>query len=80
MAKPIALYEGGITGLIEKAVRQDGTIFARYQNKTIYGYRWSAWKPEGKFTEEQIENLPFQLEAGFSTLFKSEKTNRRLPN
>jgi putative SOS response-associated peptidase YedK len=43
MAKAVATYQGGIHGQVQVAVREDGAVFRRYQNRTIYGYRWGAW-------------------------------------
>ena len=66
MAKAIKKYTGGIHGLIQAAVREDGALFMRFQNKTRWGYRWTAWK----FVRQlDTANLPESIEAGFSTLY-----------
>jgi len=63
--KAIKKYTGGIHGLVQAAVREDGVLFKRYQDKTPYGYRWGAWKREGVL---DVANLPSELSSGFSTL------------
>lgn len=76
MAKAIKTYAGGIHGLVEAAVRPDGALFKRYQDKTPWGYRWGAWKLSGSV---DVNNLPATLPSGFSTLFP-KAFNVRLPN
>ena len=66
MAKAVKKYKGGVHSLIEAAVRGDGALFCRYQNKTMYGYRWSAWVKKGRL---DVLNLPGTITAGFSELF-----------
>lgn len=46
--KAVKLFCGGIHGLQEIAVRSDGAVFKRYQDKGPYGYRWGAWKSQGR--------------------------------
>ena len=65
MAKAIKTYTGGIHSLIQAAVREDGALFQRCQNRTPYGYRWSAWHCVGQV---DAANPPATIEAGFSTL------------
>ena len=76
MAKAIKTYAGGIHGLIEAAVRADGALFQRFQDKSPWGYRWGAWKRYGSVDPA---NLPTELSAGFATLRPREKSVR-LPN
>ena len=40
-----AIFEYGIHERIQQAQRADGQWFKRYQAKTRFGYRWTAWKP-----------------------------------
>lgn len=83
MAKAIQTYTGGINGLIEAAIREDGVLFKRYQDKTRYGYRWTGWKEKGNC---DVNNIPKTIEAGFATLYKADPIydksliNCRLPN
>lgn len=79
MAKAIKTYTGGIHGLIQAAVREDGALFQRYQNKTPWGYRWTAWMLQGQLDPA---NLPECIESGFSTLRPPsiyQAFNARLP-
>ena len=83
MTKAIALYTGGIQSLTEVAIREDGRVFQRYQNRDPrYGYRWGAWKATGEVLGENARNNPEQSRsAGFSTLFLRAvgECHRRLP-
>jgi hypothetical protein len=69
--KAIKLYRGGISGLTEYAVREDGALFARFQDRGPRGYRWGAWKPRGKVDPK---NLPAFIESGFSCLYPADPT------
>jgi len=84
MAKAIALYEGGIHGLTERAIRDDGAVFVRYQDKTPWGYRWGAWKATGEVLGHNQRNNPeTMIEFGFSKLFinrDGRAARLRLPN
>lgn len=81
MAKAIAKYSGGITGLVEIAIRADGQVFRRYQNKGAYGYCWTAWKA-GETVD--VENLPGSFTAGFGNAYPVRDSYSdfkcRLPN
>ncbi len=66
--KAIGLYKGGIHGLIEYAVREDGTLFARYQDRGPFGYRWGSWKEKGKI---DVAALPASIQSGFSVLHRA---------
>jgi hypothetical protein len=48
MTKAIAIYTGGIQSQMQVAVRDDGTMFWRGQNKTRFGYSWSPWTATGE--------------------------------
>lgn len=77
--KAIAIYKGGIHGLIEYAVREDGQMFARYQDRGPYGYRWGSWREKEKI---DVAALPASIESGFSLLHRAHdaKVDRlRLP-
>jgi hypothetical protein len=43
MSKAVAIYTGGITERREVAVRDDGMVFRRCQDKGRYGYFWTKW-------------------------------------
>lgn len=82
MAKAIQAWEGGLSGKIELAVRGDGVLFRRVQNKDPrYGYVWTKWVEIGKL---DVDNLPFSIEQGFSTCFRANIYTAwqkwRLPN
>jgi len=66
--KVLAKYAGGIHGLIQAAIRSDGVLFMRFQDKTRYGYKYGPWKEKGNVGSV----IPQTLQAGFSTLFKSD--------
>ena len=70
--KIVRAYQGGIQGLIQHVIRDDGAGFRRYQNKTPRGYRWGAWKFTGNHC---LNNLPGGIAAGFSTLYHVAKTD-----
>ena len=55
MSKAKAFYEGGISGLKHAALREDGTMFMRFQIRTPRGYRWGPWKFYGHFIEIPAE-------------------------
>lgn len=65
MAKAIKTYTGGINGLVQAAVRTDGALFKRYQEKSPWGYKWTAWKLSGQVDPS---NPPSEISSGFSTL------------
>lgn len=77
---PIKAYTGGIHALMEAAVNSRGECFIRHQDKTRWGYRWTAWKSWKQFNPD---NLPNSIEAGFSTLWRageySNWQNWRIP-
>jgi len=70
MAKAVALYEGGITERREVAVREDGAVYSRGQERhPRFGYRWSAWAPTGRTLD--VAALPEVVSAGFADLRRS---------
>lgn len=81
----IGYYEGGIHGRKELAIRDDGALFERFQDKTIYGYRWSAWRATGEVLGHNERANPEQFRsAGFSTMSlrrpgEAYYINKRLP-
>lgn len=78
----VALYTGGIHSLIEVAVRDDGVVFRRYQNRDPrYGYRWTAWSATSERWGDNLRANPEPTRsAGFATLFlRTGEANRRLP-
>lgn len=70
MARAIGLYAGGVHALTEVAVRADGTVFQRWQEKDVrYGYRWTRWSATGEVLGENARaSLPASRSAGFSML------------
>jgi hypothetical protein len=49
MSKAIAVFAGGITELRQIAVRNDGTVFSRWQEwHPSYGYHWRPWRTTGE--------------------------------
>lgn len=80
MAKAIKTYCGGINYRAQAAVRDDGALFMRLQDKTPYGYRWTAWQQRGAV---DINALPETIPCGFSDLRRPtvyEQFTPRLPN
>lgn len=82
MAKAIQAWRGGIHSLVELAVRGDGVLFRRVQNKSArFGYVWGSWKQIGTL---DIENLPWSIDQGFSKCHRADTytkwQNWRLPN
>lgn len=80
MAKAIKTYDGGINFRVQAAVRTDGALFIRTQNKGRYGYAWGAWRFR---TQLDTENLPGTIQAGFANLYPTNfytAFNPRLPN
>ena len=69
MAKAIAIYEGGTHSRTQVAIREDGQVFERRQDRTRYGYRWSAWSQTGDRWGDNLRANPEPTRsAGFSTL------------
>jgi len=49
MSKAIAVFAGGITELRQIAIRDDGTVFSRWQEwHPSYGYHWQPWRITGE--------------------------------
>ena len=63
--KAIAKYAGGFTFKAQAAVRADGAIFRRVQEKTAWGYRWTAWRKSGSCDPA---SPPETIPCGFSDL------------
>jgi hypothetical protein len=73
MAKAIAIFAGGITELRQAAVREDGAVFTRWQERhPRYGYRWGAWRATGETLGENARQNITELQNGFATLRKAE--------
>lgn len=75
----IAKFVGGIHARVQVAVRHDGVVFQRFQNKTFRGYQWSKWQTRG--TVDPF-NVPSSMSSGFSTLYAPDfytDFNPRLP-
>lgn len=65
--KAIGFYQRGIDGLIERAIREDGAVFTRYQSRhPRYGYRWGSWN---RGVSIDPKALPASMDCGFSTLY-----------
>lgn len=58
MTKPIAIYTGGIFGLKQIAVANDGKVYKRFQEKTFRGCVWTAWKYH---TTVDVNALPVEM-------------------
>jgi hypothetical protein len=49
MSKAIAVFIGGFTELRQIAIRDDGTVFSRWQEwHPSYGYHWQPWRTTGE--------------------------------
>lgn len=80
MAKAIAKWTGGRLARVEAALRSDGVLFKRYQERSAYGYRWGKWKESGRL---DLAAIPGTLGAGFATLYPPDQYtdfNPRLPD
>lgn len=65
--KAVKRYYGGIHYLTDTAVREDGVVFNRVQEKTHVGYRWTSWKMTGEvWTAEKLANPPATVAVGFA--------------
>ena len=74
MAKAIQAWRGGTHSLIELAVRTDGTLFRRVQNKSArYGYTRGVWK---QIENIYIKNLPRSINQGFSKCQRADSYSR----
>lgn len=62
---PLAIYAGGIHSRVEAAIRKDGQVFRRYQERGRWGYAWTPWRRKETV---DVNNIPHSLESGFSTL------------
>lgn len=40
-------FTSDYTTIVHHAQRSDGQWFVRYQERSIYGYRWTAWRTTG---------------------------------
>ena len=69
MAKAIAIWDGGIHDRRQRALREDGALFARYSVKSAYGWSWSSWSDTGeRWGENRRANPDTSLSSGFCTL------------
>ena len=69
MAKAIALFNGGIHEGRQYAVREDGAVFKRFQEKhPRYGWRWGKWKATGETLGENARQNLDTMQSGFCTL------------
>lgn len=81
MAKAIKTYAGGINFKAQAAIRADGVIFMRVQERTRFGLNWTPWKERGVCDPA---NPPATIPCGFSDLrpanYYDAMDNVRLPN
>lgn len=72
MAKAIAIFTGGITELRQAAIRDDGAVFIRMQERTRFGLSWSAWRATGEVLGENSRQGMAEIQCGFATLRKAD--------
>ena len=53
----------------ECAYSEHGQVFKRYQNRTPYGYRWSAWAKCGDVGSESYPTDATELQCGFNKAY-----------
>lgn len=81
MAKAIAIFTGGITELRQRAVREDGAVFARSQERDPrYGYRWTAWRATGEALGANAAANIGEMGAGFATLHRATPNDCNINN
>ncbi len=68
MSKAIAIFTGGVTELRQAAIREDGAVFTRGQNRTRFGYQWSAWRATGEILGHNARAATAEIACGFATL------------
>jgi len=81
MAKAVAIFTGGIHSLTQYAVRDDGAVFKRFQEKHFrYGYRWTSWTATGETMGHNAQQATTELQSGFSTLRRAEPMDCNINN
>lgn len=70
--KIVKKYAGGINFLAQAAIRADGALFMRVQERGPYGYKWSPWRL--KRTIDPL-NPPNTVAAGFANLYPVNRYN-----
>lgn len=69
MAKAVAVFEGGITERRQAAVREDGAVFTRWQERDPrYGYKWGKWRRTGQTLGHNELAMTDVLQNGFAEL------------
>ena len=73
MSKAIAIFTGGVTELRQAAIRTDGAVFTRIQDRDPrFGFRWSAWNATGEVLGENSRNNLDTVDCGFASLRKAD--------
>ena len=82
MAKAIATYSGGHYTAIQMAVREDGVLFERHEEKSRYthGYQWTKWKHNGWVKIDAIPEAMYEYASGREISKDDSPGNYRLPN
>jgi hypothetical protein len=80
MAKAIAIFTGGNHTLTQAAVREDGVVFARYQEETHFGRRWTGWAATGEQLGHNERAAINELSAGFATLRRARADDNFINN
>jgi hypothetical protein len=81
MAKAIAIFTGGIQNIRQVAIREDGVVFSRGQERDPrYGYRWSAWRATGETMGENARQGIGQMDCGWDTLRRATPDDCNINN
>lgn len=81
MAKAVAIFTGGITELRQYAIREDGAVFKRFQEKhPRFGYRWTTWTATGEVVGDNARNGMTEMQSGFCTLHRATPNDCNINN
>jgi len=81
VARAIALFTGGIHEGRQYAVRVDGAVFKRFQEKHHrYGWRWTKWTGTGETLGENARYNLDTMQSGFCTLHRATPNDSCINN
>lgn len=80
MAKAIAIFIGGTHTLTQAAVRDDGAVFARHQENTHFGRRWTGWTATGETLGHNERAAITEINSGFATLRRARPDDNFINN
>ena len=81
MARAIALFTGGIHEGRQYAIREDGAVFKRFQERhPAYGWRWTRWIATGETLGENARQNLDTVQSGFCTLYRATPNDSYINN